>query len=407
MNSVLLITGLYPKELEQTFLTNSKSNSLQNAPNVFQWALLSGLEENSENYTVHSYPFLASFPIRYKKVLVEGAPIVLNGHIVGESFSYINIIGLKTASIRRNIYRETKKWLLDNSSSENVVIVYSQWSYLIEPLLDLKKRYCFKLCIIVTDLIEDALSFPINRRPFKRIQITLEKKRQRKVFPRIDKFILLSEHMQERIPESVGKSIIVEGMANLDENFDGNTPITSKSIKSLLYTGSLHPFSGIRDLVDAFMMTENETYRLIICGIGTEDNYVVKKQQEDKRIVFLGNVTRNDAVRLQQTSSVLVNPRKPNGAITKYSFPSKTMEYLSSGTPMIGYHLEGIPNDYKPFILSPKDLSVGAMSDIIDRVLSLPAEELKEMGYKAYEFIKTHKTSKIQANRILQFVFDV
>ena len=38
-----------------------------------------------------------------------------------------------------------------------------------------------------------------------------------------------------------------------------------------------------------------------------------------------------------------VNPRQNNEEFTKYSFPSKTMEYLASGVPVVAYKLDGIP----------------------------------------------------------------
>lgn len=408
MNRILFISGLYSKELEPTFVANSKSKSIQNAPNVFQWALLAGLEDNGVNYTVHAYPFLSSYPIRYKRLVVNEGPIVYKGKDVGKSIAYLNVIGLKNISIKRKVSIGVKEWLLKESNGKNVVIVYSQLSYVLEPLIRLKRNFDFEICVIVTDLIEDAQNFPINRSPLKRLQLHIEGRKQKKLFSSIDKYVLLSKYMRERIPESTEKSIVIEGIANICQNNNSGGSKKSKddSVKSLLYTGSLHPFSGIRDLIEAFRRTTNPYYRLIICGIGSEESYIIEQQKYDKRIVFLGNISRDEAVNLQQTSSVLVNPRKPNGGITKFSFPSKTMEYLSSGTPMIGYYLEGIPDDYHPFIYSPKDMSVESMTDEIEEMLSMSDEELMQKGRMAYDFIKNNKTSKSQVARIIDFVFN-
>lgn len=406
MNRLLFVTGLYSKELEPVFIAQSRSKSIQNAPNVFQWALLSGLEENGMDYTVHSYPFLSSYPIRYKRLKVTGSAIIYKGREVGCSFPYLNGIGLKNYSIKRKVSKETKKWLLKDCEARNVVLVYSQLSYVLEPLIRLKKEFDFQLCVIVTDLIEDALNFPINRQLLKRLQLNIESKKQKKLFSKIDKYVLLSKHMEERIPESIGKSIVIEGIANSSHDNSIIRKSERSDIKSLLYTGSLHPFSGIKDLIEAFENTSNESYRLFICGIGSEEPYIIEQQKKDERIVFLGNISREKAVELQYSSSVLINPRKPNGGITKYSFPSKTMEYLSSGTPMIGYYLEGIPDEYKPFIKTPRNLSVEALTETIEEMLSFNASELKEKGNKALEFIKNNKTCSVQVKRILDFVFD-
>ena len=49
-------------------------------------------------------------------------------------------------------------------------------------------------------------------------------------------------------------------------------------------------------------------------------------------------------------ADVLVNPRPNEGEYTKYSFPSKNIEYLLSGNPVVGYMLSGMPEDYRRFV---------------------------------------------------------
>lgn len=406
MNRVLFISGLYPKELEALFKDQSKSKSIQNAPNVFQWAVLRGLEENEVDYYVHSYPFLSSYPLRNTCMKVVGAPIMVDGKQVGDSFSYYNLMYFKERSIKNRVYSETKKWLSRNSSSKNAIVLYSTTSYMVEPLVQLKNEFNFSLCVIVTDLIEDALNFTINQHMLKRVQVAIEKRKQRRLFSRIDKYVLLSKHMEERIPEAIGRSIVVEGIANIHDDRLQVSKLDNNDTKVLLYSGSLHPFSGIRNLVDSFINTRDEHFRLYICGIGDEETYIKEKQLLDSRILFLGNLHREKARMLQYQAHALVNPRKPNGGITKYSFPSKTIEYLSSGTPMIGYHLEGLPDDYLPYIIMPSDFSIEAMSNTIENTLCLPKEELERKGQLARDFIRNNKTSKIQVGRILRFIFD-
>ena len=63
------------------------------------------------------------------------------------------------------------------------------------------------------------------------------------------------------------------------------------------------------------------------------------------RIEFLGMLPRTDVLELQSKATILVNPRQPVGDFTKYSFPSKTIEYMASGTPLLMYKLPGIPEE--------------------------------------------------------------
>ena len=45
-----------------------------------------------------------------------------------------------------------------------------------------------------------------------------------------------------------------------------------------------------------------------------------------------------------------MNPRFTGAEYTLYSFPSKNIEYMVSGTPVITTRLAGIPDDYYPYV---------------------------------------------------------
>ena len=109
-------------------------------------------------------------------------------------------------------------------------------------------------------------------------------------------------------------------------------------------------------------------------------------------------------MRLQSKSTLLINPRIPNGGITKYSFPSKTMEYMTSMTPMIGYHLEGMPKEYYEHMFTPDDLSVEALTRCINDTLTLPLDVLQSKAERANTYIVDNKNSEKQVKRIIDFV---
>ena len=67
-------------------------------------------------------------------------------------------------------------------------------------------------------------------------------------------------------------------------------------------------------------------------------------------------VPNSEVLKAQSESEILVNPRNDNNEFTKYSFPSKVIEYLGSDTPMIGYILPGMPKEYyDKFYVVPKE----------------------------------------------------
>ena len=98
-----------------------------------------------------------------------------------------------------------------------------------------------------------------------------------------------------------------------------------------MYTGKLNACFGAKKLVDAFCMLPEPNYRLVLCGRGDCEEYIKEKAAADSRILYLGQVTADVAGEHIRKADVLVNPRPNEGEYTKYSFPSKNIEYLLSG----------------------------------------------------------------------------
>ena len=107
---------------------------------------------------------------------------------------------------------------------------------------------------------------------------------------------------------------------------------------------------------------------------------------------------------MQRQATVLVNPRTSEGEYTKYSFPSKTMEYLLSGKPTIINRLPGIPEEYYDYVFTPEDESIEALAECISNVLSLDKNILDARVEAGRNFIISQKNSVSQTKRIIDFI---
>lgn len=401
---ILFVTGIYAKESEDYFRHNVRDASLQNAANVFQWGVIEGLYQNQVDFEVVSFPFLPCFPVNYRMLYTLNDDIKLNGTVVGKQCAYCTVPVIKQLSMQYRLHDYVKQWLIKNDSEHNdlVILTYTPMSWMIYPLKSLKKKYKFRICSIIPDLIDDATNPVFKLSPHKYIQARIEQNLIWNSYPYIDKYVLLSEQMQDKIPQARNNFVRVEGLAQV--------PVIPKveekynTIKTLLYTGSLEYFTGVKNLIDAFLMTSNPEYRLVVCGDGPLADYIVNSSHRDDRIIYKGIVSREESVKLQGESTLLVNPRIPEVSLTMYSFPSKTMEYLISGTPMIGYRLDGIPEEYYEHFYIPEDFSVVSLKETIMSVLSLPSYALYEKARKAQDFILNNKTPGIQVRKIIDYL---
>ncbi len=401
---ILFLTGAYPKGAEQMLLEMGKGSPLSIPSNTFQWAVIDGLEKNNADYSVVSYPFLSCFPSHFKRLYTPKMDFIFNEHKIGSMEPFFNVTGISRYSIRKRLYKFAKKWAEQNQKEDKlVVLTYSPSSWFLEPIIRLKKSYSnITLCPIITDLPDDYINPMYNLSAVKLYLQANELKKIRKCYKDVDGYVLLSKPMEEKIPNSEGRDIIIEGISADCTGLHLKTKETE--YKTLLYTGSLGIHTSIIDLVDAFMKTTNPNFRLVICGGGECEKYINECSETDSRIVFKGVVPREDVLELQRNATAVINPRKPSIPITRFSFPSKTMEYMSSGTPFVGYKLGGIPEEYYEHYYALTDESEETLINAINVILTKPLSELNAKAEDAYHFISEKKSSQYQVARLLEFL---
>lgn len=212
-----------------------------------------------------------------------------------------------------------------------------------------------------------------------------------------DRYVFLTEYMADRLGVPKSKYVIVEGIANDSIQNPGH----DYEKKSFLYTGTLAKRYGVMNLVTAFSKVENDSVELWICGDGDAKDEIVEATLHDYRIKYYGQVDRDFALNLQSKASFLVNPRAPEGEYTKYSFPSKILEYMSSGKPVIMYKLDGVPAEYDQFYIAPNALGVDSLCECMTDVLKMSDEKLFQIGDSAKKFVFANKNPEVQAKKII------
>ena len=401
---VLFIAGLYPIGSESYYNSALKRGSLANPSNVYQWGVVEGLLANNIDVEVCSFPFLPTYPSGYKFTKTREEDIIFQNTKIGRAYSYNTIPGIKEIDIICKLKKVIKHWILTFSESEKgYILIYSLYGPFLNASISTSTNYDrIKVCPIVTDLFISSIGV-LRSYPFlKKIQGVFEYGMIKRGLKKADTFVLLAKAMVKYVPRAINNHVIIEGIAG--NGFPKPKTKRASVEKSLLYTGSLGVHTSIKELVDAFMMTSDKSFRLLICGTGYYETYIREMSQKDNRIVYKGSVPREEAVRLQQSSTVLINPRLPSIPDTPYSFPSKTIEYLASGTPMIGYRLVGITQDYYEFFYIPKDETKEALSELINEVLNTPQEILDQKALDSWEFITSQKTSFKQIKKLVDYL---
>ncbi|MGN1480016.1 MAG: glycosyltransferase [Acutalibacteraceae bacterium] len=200
--------------------------------------------------------------------------------------------------------------------------------------------------------------------------------------------------------------IVVEGIAD-KPSFDLSVSVAKSAPRAIMYAGMLNNKYGIINLLDAFETMENSDAELWLFGTGTAVQEIVSRAQKNSRIKYFGQMKHEDIIDYERKATLLVNPRDPDESFTKYSFPSKTIEYMLSGTPVLTTELKGIPNEYYNYVFSVKDNNTVNLRKKMDEILNLPTEALVANGVKAQQFILTEKSSEYQTAKITKFIEDL
>lgn len=197
--------------------------------------------------------------------------------------------------------------------------------------------------------------------------------------------------------------MVMEGLCDKDMgNRSRIQPADGK--RHITYTGAIQRIYGLDNLAKGFMMTKEQGALLDIYGGGDMADTLNEYHQKDPRVIYHGTVPIEEAVQAQLQSFLLVNPRPTVEAFTKYSFPSKTMEYMVSGVPLLTTRLPGIPKDYDPYVCFIEREDAEGICNALEKALSMSEAGNIRFGQRAKRFVLENKNNVAQSKRILDFM---
>ena len=395
--NILCLMGLFPEEYEAEILKNSISG-MQNAANKLQWAIVDGLksQENVKVEILNSL-YIGSYPKKYKKARIPSFDFMVMGNEGGKNVGFWNLPVVKFASKYFSLKKELKKWLKQNKGEEKVIIAYAMTSPFVE-LLDYAKKKCpeVKCLLFVPDLPEymdvtnkSSIYNIVKKRHVSHLKNNLN---------RVDGYVFLTDFMKEWFEKEVSYTV-VEGIYRENQEAAYSPEVKEKVV---FYAGGLCEEYGVMDLVDAFLKSKTDDWKLEIVGDGPLLSRLQQLASEDDSLIVRGILPNSEVLKRQKEVSLLVNPRKAEQEFTKYSFPSKTIEYMASGTSMLGFRLPGIPPEYHShfYEITQED----GMESCLSRVMMLSDEEREEFGSSAKEFIEKEKNSNKQCAKIMELL---
>lgn len=213
-------------------------------------------------------------------------------------------------------------------------------------------------------------------------------------------YVFLTLDMNERLNLKLKPYVIVEGLVDIMMRDIPNKLHNKYKKKVILYAGALHQKYGIDILVDGFISANLPDVELHLYGNGDYVPQIKRLLQKHPAVKYFGVVPNSVVVEAEIKASLLVNPRKTDEEYTRYSFPSKNMEYMSTGTPVLTTPLSGMPKEYYPFVyIIHQETAEGIKQAMID-IMNKTKSERHQMGASAKEFVLKKKNNAVSAKKI-------
>lgn len=218
---------------------------------------------------------------------------------------------------------------------------------------------------------------------------------------RYDYYVILTQQMNDLINPKKKPFVVIEGMVDINMSSVSNSLKDKYADKVIIYAGALKEKAGIRNLIEAFIRLNIDDVKLWLYGSGEMEDDIRTYESIDNRIKYFGVVPNHTVVKEQLKATLLVNPRPSNEEFTKYSFPSKNMEYMVSGTPIITTPLKGMPDEYNDHVYLFDNETIEGMSNTLNRILNKDKVELHNKGLNTKEFVLKKKNNVVQAEKII------
>ncbi len=378
---------------------------LSQAGQLFQSRLLDSIADAGLDVSaVFLQRPVPSFP-RYRRFLFGREPGYVNGKFHAEMLPFVNWGPLKTATISVALFLNLLRWAMRHRAAANrVILLYNLAAPPAVVSLLAAKLARAQVYAIVADV-----QVPGNGLVRWSVLRWVEFKLQIWAMPMCTGLIVLTKRIANDFAPNTA-SILMEGAVPEDErggsyDYPESAAPVSDDVIVLMYAGGLSALKGVPLLLDAMALLPQSRFRLWVTGEGPLRGAVEQAAALDDRIVYLGYLPHSEVVARMHRASILVNPHATDLASARYVFPSKLLEYIATGTPVITTcSTPEIARDYGDVCFLSPLATPEAFAATIERVAKLGRDERRRIGEHARCYVLSNKSWKVQGGRIASFI---
>lgn len=219
----------------------------------------------------------------------------------------------------------------------------------------------------------------------------------------------LANMLAPNAPALIMPGIVESGLDVVSADaLSGGTISSEVNSFVIVYAGGLSRSYGVDLLIDAVVDLDRcFNVKLKLFGRGEEEERIRGLSETDPRIFYGGFVESNKLIPIIRSADLLINPRPTHQLFASLSFPSKLIEYLAVGRPVLTTRVPSIPQDLEKAFLFIEDESIEGIKAGIIRVVSMPEEERLAHSQSALMTVRSLFSEQAVARRISGFIADI
>ncbi|MFK9117580.1 glycosyltransferase [Peribacillus frigoritolerans] len=398
---ILYVSNLCSDEKFKVIFDNSSIKPQQQAQKFHSLLSKGFVKQVDSVYVMSSLPTNQSTD---RNVLLSGCKEIKNNttykYLIGIKYPILKHISIFIKGISTSFL-----WCFQNRKQERIIICDVLNLTVSISAFIASKIFGIRTIAIVTDIPDYMQNYTVQKKKgVKSLVSNMYRKICNHFMYRYDSYIILTEQMNNIMNPNRKPYVVIEGMVDLDMKDIPNNLNNKYSEKIVIYAGALYEKYGVKKLIEAFLKLKIDDARLWLFGSGEMEEEIRSYEQLDNRVKYFGVEPNEDIVKKQLKATLLVNPRPSNEEFTKYSFPSKNMEYMVSGTPILTTPLKGMPEEYYEYVYLFEDETEEGITKTLQNILSKSKEELHEKGKHSKEFVLNNKNNIVQATSTIEMI---
>lgn len=377
----------------------NKMSGASVAGNKMQWNVIKNLSQyNDIEIICVTISPLAAFP-HDRNIFQKKEKEVLFNKVESIKVGFCNLPIIKQFWQIFSVYHEAKRILQDTDA--DIIFTFNLFPQVGIPMRWLKRKYrnLETVCLLADLPIDDNT----DRRGISVILRKLFEKSTWKSMNVCDKYIVLNKNVIDKYLPNKSYTVIEGGVD--DEDISRYKNIVQKSNEhNVLFCGALTEYNGILNLLEAMEYLKDTDIVLDVYGGGYLEEKVKYAAENNKNIRFHGRVGNQFVMKKQREAWLLINPRIVDDPIAQVTFPSKTFEYLLSGTPVLSSKLNCYNEEYFNCMYWLEDLSPISIANSIRSIYIIDKKEYINKGLNAKNMIVSYKSWSKQCKKIHDFM---